>query len=115
MELNTQPPQYPLYADLPPLIPESVEHIQIPPTVSITPAPSSVPKAVRPNQLDLDGPVRPARHLKPPNVNNEMPVRRNLSPIMTSEWFLKNIGFGLEKWSGPLLFTVLTNFHFSCM
>lgn len=77
--------QFPLYADLPPLIPESVEHIQVPPTVSITPAPSSVTKAIRPNQLDLDGPVRPARHLKAPNVITETPVRRNLLPTMTSE------------------------------
>lgn len=72
-------------SDLPPLIPEPVEHIQIPPTVSITPAPSSVPKAIRPNQLDLDGPVRPARQLKAPNANIKTPLRRNLSPIMISE------------------------------
>lgn len=97
MEPNSQPSQSPLYADLPPLIPESVEHIQLLPTVSITPAPSPIPKAVRPNQLDLDGPVRPARHLKAPNVNIETPVRRNLSPIMTSEWLFQNIGFGLEN------------------
>lgn len=85
MDTHTPTSLYPPYADLSPLIPESVEHIQVPPTFSITPAPSSVPKAIRPNQLDLDGPVRPARHLKAPNMITETPVRQNLSPIMTSE------------------------------
>lgn len=51
--------------DLPPLIPEPVERIQVTPAVEITPVPKSV--AVRPSQLDLGyRPTRPARHLRPP-------------------------------------------------
>ncbi|XP_008198093.1 rho GTPase-activating protein 21 isoform X3 [Tribolium castaneum] len=72
------------YADLPPLIPEPVEHMHFTPSVSITPAPTVlVPqpsKAVRPNQLDLEGPVRPSRHLKPPSSSVDTPMRRPVSP-----------------------------------
>lgn len=70
------------YADLPPLIPEPVEHMHFTPSVSITPAPTilQTSKAVRPNQLDLEGPVRPARHLKPPTTIVETPLRRPVSP-----------------------------------
>lgn len=89
METNTSHSLYPDSADLPALIPIPVEHLQIPPTVSFTPSPSSVPQATRPNQMDLDGPVRPARHLKAPIMITEMPGRCNLSPVMTSE-LLKN-------------------------
>lgn len=88
MDINSLLSQYPRYADLPPLIPESVEHIQVPPIVSITPAPTTIPKAIRPNQLDLEGPVRPARHLKAPTIpalNTETPDGQTLSPNMTSE------------------------------
>lgn len=57
------------YADLPPLIPEPVERIQVTPALAVTPAPASSPKspAIRPNQLDLGYPTRPARHLRPPS------------------------------------------------
>lgn len=72
------------YADLPPLIPEPVEHMHCTPSVSITPAPTvlvpQTSKAVRPNQLDLEGPVRPARHLKPPSSTVDTPMRRPVSP-----------------------------------
>ncbi|XP_074036276.1 rho GTPase activating protein at 19D isoform X5 [Leptinotarsa decemlineata] len=74
------PSHQPLYADSPPLIPEPVEHIHLTPSVSITPVPTTVNKAVRPCQLDLSGPVRPMRHLRPPNANIESPIRRSLSP-----------------------------------
>lgn len=65
MDLS-HPPQY---ADLPPLIPEPVERMQVTPALAITPAPASSPKspAIRPNQLDLGYPTRPARHLRPPS------------------------------------------------
>lgn len=86
MDINAQPSQYPLYVDLPPLIPESVEHIQVPTTESIARAPPSAPKAIRPNQLDLNGPVRPARHLKAPKVlNNENSTGLEFSSITISE------------------------------
>jgi hypothetical protein len=74
------------YADLPPLIPEPVEHMHFTPSVSITPAPTvlvpQTSKAVRPNQLDLEGPVRPARHLKPPSSTVDTPMRRPVSPVI---------------------------------
>ncbi|CAH0555994.1 unnamed protein product [Brassicogethes aeneus] len=75
----------PLYADLPPLIPEPVERLFLAPAVSITPAPPSKP--VGPNQLDLEvggdgGPVRPLRHLKaPPHANQDSPLGRQPSPV----------------------------------
>lgn len=72
--LHTSPPPsisltYP--PDLSPLIPEPVERMNVMPSVSITPAsPSSViGKAMRPNQLDLEGPIRPARQLKSSNLS----------------------------------------------
>lgn len=87
------------YGDLPPLIPEPVEHIHITPTVFITPVPSQIlSKATRPNQLDLDGPVRPVRHLKVHNANNETPDRRNVSPIMNSECINLVLGFQSATW-----------------
>lgn len=57
------------YADLPPLIPLPVERMQATPALAVTPAPASSPKspAIRPNQLDLGYPTRPARHLRPPS------------------------------------------------
>ncbi|XP_018575341.1 rho GTPase-activating protein 21 isoform X4 [Anoplophora glabripennis] len=83
MDVTAHPP----YGDLPPLIPEPVEHIHLAPTVSITPAPATADpsKAVRPTQLDLEGPVRPARHLKPPSTNVDSPVRRSSSPNSEDE------------------------------
>lgn len=71
-----------LHADLPPLIPEPVEHMHFTPSVSITPAPDTVvpQKAIRPNQLNLEGPIRPARHLKPPTSLIDTPMRRPISP-----------------------------------
>ncbi|KAG5897664.1 hypothetical protein JTB14_024491 [Gonioctena quinquepunctata] len=74
------PAHHPPYADLPPLIPEPVEHLHVTPSVSISPVPTSINRAVRPCQLDLTGPVRPMRHLRPPSANIESPVRRSLSP-----------------------------------
>ncbi|XP_049823954.1 rho GTPase-activating protein 21-B isoform X5 [Aethina tumida] len=74
-------PAQPLYADLPPLIPEPVERMHLAPSVSITPAPTVVQtRPARPNQLDLEGPVRPARHLKAPSGATEALARRSISP-----------------------------------
>lgn len=69
-----------------PLIPVPVEQINLTPTVSITPAPTNLnlnQKLQRPTQLNLDGPVRPNRHLKPPTLNIETPIRRSVSPGTT--------------------------------
>lgn len=51
-----------------PLIPEPVEQLHFAPSVSVTPAPTDMQllnRPNRPNQLDLDGYDRSARHLKP--------------------------------------------------
>ncbi|XP_072388451.1 rho GTPase-activating protein 23 isoform X2 [Diabrotica undecimpunctata] len=68
-------PSNPPFADLPPLIPEPVEQIPVTPSLSVTPAPAH--KAIRPTQLDLEGPVKSIWHLKPPNIQDS---RRNLLP-----------------------------------
>lgn len=71
------------YTDLPPLIPEPVERMQATPALAVTPAPASRPKspAVRPNQLDLGYPTRPARHLRPPSSPAiDSSTRRSVSP-----------------------------------
>ncbi|KAJ8912112.1 hypothetical protein NQ315_005448, partial [Exocentrus adspersus] len=69
------------YGDLSPLIPEPVEHIQLTPTVSVTLVPDQGNRPIRPTQLNLEGPVRPARHLKPlPSTNVDIPIRRSSSP-----------------------------------
>lgn len=67
---NEDNKQEPMDADLPPLIPLPVERML--PSLAIT------PPAVRPNQLDLGRPTRPARHLRPPSVDPSN--RRSLSP-----------------------------------
>ncbi|CAG9834844.1 unnamed protein product [Diabrotica balteata] len=68
-------PSNPPFADLPPLIPEPVEQIPVTPSLSVTPAPAH--KAIRPTQLDLEGPIKSIWHLKPPNIQDS---RRNLLP-----------------------------------
>ncbi|KAK9889820.1 hypothetical protein WA026_007188 [Henosepilachna vigintioctopunctata] len=67
--------------DFSPLIPESVKLFPVSPSVSITPAttPVDLPKPIRPSQLDLDAPVRPMRHLKPPSTVLDLPIDQFLT------------------------------------
>lgn len=103
-----------LYGDLPPLIPEPVEHINLTPTVSITPAPTNLnlkQKLQRPTQLDLDGPVRPNRHLKPPTLNIETPIRRSVSPGTTPYSKLFFINYYICVWLLSLLYFLMCGDH----
>ncbi|KAL3269639.1 hypothetical protein HHI36_008702 [Cryptolaemus montrouzieri] len=69
--------------DLSPLIPESVKLFPISPALSITPAvtPVDLPKPTRPTQLDLDAPMRPMRHLKPPSTAVDSTIHQFLSQV----------------------------------
>ncbi|KAK5645164.1 hypothetical protein RI129_006464 [Pyrocoelia pectoralis] len=71
---------------LSPLIPEPVEHLQINPTVAIIPATPPVlkPSPVRPNQLDLESPVRPVRKLQLCHSGESSPGQSS-SPVNPEE------------------------------
>ncbi|KAF5295367.1 hypothetical protein FQR65_LT01557 [Abscondita terminalis] len=102
---------------LSPLIPEPVEHLQKNPILAVVPATPPVPKSppIRPNQLDLESPVRPARKVQlshsgesspgrtssPVNVENTVVVRRvknnsigDEDRAMRRESYLKATGNG---------------------
>lgn len=77
-------PQITLATDLSsPLIPESVEHINKSPDIPTNN--NKVP--IRPTQLDLGAPKRPARHLRPPSITG-IDASLERSPGIYCWWYL---------------------------
>lgn len=85
-DVSSQPkhhPQITLATDLSPLIPESVEHINKSPEIPFNS--NKVP--IRPTQLDLGAPKRPARHLRPPSITG-IDASLERSPGIYCWWYL---------------------------